>query len=148
MGWGGARLLLLLLSVAFYICDTLKVLHHGFMISSSVCVHAQLLSRGWLCETPWTAGRQWLLSMEFSRQDYWIRMSFPPPGHLPNPGTEPKSLVSPALAGRFFTTEQSWKSIITSALKTILLQISKIRYYCSIYTYIYIYIYTPKYQKS
>ena len=27
-----------------------------------------------------------------------------PPGDLPDPGTEPKSLVSPELAGRFFTT--------------------------------------------
>ena len=114
------------------------------MISSSVCVCvcAQLLSRGWPCEIPWTAGHQWLLSMEFSRQEYWIRMSFPPLGHLPNPGTEPKSLMSPALAGRFFTTEQSGKSIIAFDLKTILLQISKIRYYCCIYIYIYIYTHT------
>ena len=29
---------------------------------------------------------------------------YPTPGDLPNPGIEPASLVSPALAGRFFTT--------------------------------------------
>ena len=29
--------------------------------------------------------------------------------YLPNPGTEPTSLISPALAGRFFTTSASWK---------------------------------------
>ena len=28
----------------------------------------------------------------------------PPPGDLPDPGIEPTSLTSPALAGRFFTT--------------------------------------------
>ena len=35
----------------------------------------------------------------------------PPPGNLPYPGTEPMSPVSPALAGRFFTTEPSGKPI-------------------------------------
>ena len=44
------------------------------------------------------------LFMEFSRQDYWSGLPFPSPGDLPNPGTEPMSLASPALAGRFFTT--------------------------------------------
>ena len=41
---------------------------------------------------------------EFSRQEYWSRLPFPPPGGLPDPGIELKSPVSPALAGRFFTT--------------------------------------------
>ena len=43
--------------------------------------------------------------MGFSRQENWSRLPFPPPGDLPNPGIEPMSPVSPALAGRFFTTE-------------------------------------------
>ena len=38
------------------------------------------------------------------RQKYWSRLSFPPPGYLPDPGIKPASLVSPALASRFFTT--------------------------------------------
>ena len=43
--------------------------------------------------------------MEFSRQEYWSALSFPPPGDLPDPGMNPSmSLVSPALAGGFFTT--------------------------------------------
>ena len=29
--------------------------------------------------------------MEFSRQEYWSGLSFPTPGHFPNPGMEPKS---------------------------------------------------------
>ena len=29
--------------------------------------------------------------MEFSRQEYWSRLPFASPGHLPNPGTEPGS---------------------------------------------------------
>ena len=42
--------------------------------------------------------------MVFSRQEYWSGLPGPSPGDLPNPGIEPASLMSPALAGRFFTT--------------------------------------------
>ena len=42
--------------------------------------------------------------MGFSRQEYWSGLSFPPPGDLLDPGIEPVSLTSPALAGRFFIT--------------------------------------------
>ena len=38
----------------------------------------------------------------FSRQEYWNGLPCPSPGDLPDPGIEP---MSPALAGRFFTTE-------------------------------------------
>ena len=41
--------------------------------------------------------------MEFSRQEDWSGLPLPPPGDLPNPGIEPESLTSPALAGGFFT---------------------------------------------
>ena len=34
----------------------------------------------------------------------------PPPGDLPNPRIEPASLISPALAGRFFTTGATWEA--------------------------------------
>ena len=40
--------------------------------------------------------------MWFSRQEYWSRLPFPPPGDLPNSGIEP---AFPASAGRFFTAE-------------------------------------------
>ena len=55
--------------------------------------------------TPWTVACQAPLSMGFSRQEYWSRLPFLPPGDLPNPGMEPESSASPALAGGFFTTE-------------------------------------------
>ena len=41
---------------------------------------------------------------QFSRQEYWSGLPFSPSGDLPDPGTKPVSLVSPALAGRFFTS--------------------------------------------
>ena len=59
-------------------------------------------SRVLLCAILWTAARQAPLSMGFSRQEYWSGLPFPTPGNLPNPGMEPTSPVSPALAGRFF----------------------------------------------
>ena len=41
--------------------------------------------------------------MGFSRREYWSGLPFPPPGDLANPGIEPVSLTSPALAGGFFS---------------------------------------------
>ena len=58
----------------------------------------------WLFLTPWTVACQAPLSMEFSRQECWSGLPFPSPGDLANPGIEPVSLLSPTLAGRFFTT--------------------------------------------
>ena len=46
---------------------------------------------------------QVLLSMGFSRQEYWSGLPCPPPGGLPDLGIEPIYLLSPAMAGRFFT---------------------------------------------
>ena len=42
--------------------------------------------------------------MGFLRQEYWGGLPCPPPEDLPKPGIEPMSLMSPALAGKFFTT--------------------------------------------
>ena len=36
---------------------------------------------------PWTVACQALLSVGFSRQEYWRRLPFPSPGDLPDPGT-------------------------------------------------------------
>ena len=42
--------------------------------------------------------------MEFSRQEYWSVLPFPPRGDIPNPKIKPKSIVSSALSGGFLTT--------------------------------------------
>ena len=60
-------------------------------------------SRVRLCDTLWTVVHEGLLSMEFSRQEYWSGLPCPSPEDLPNPETEPTFLVSPAFPGRFFT---------------------------------------------
>ena len=66
----------------------------------------QSLSRLRVYAPLWTAAHQTPLSMGFSRQEYWSGLPFPSPGGLPDPGIEPASLTSAALAGGFFTT---WK---------------------------------------
>ena len=48
--------------------------------------------------------------MGFSGHKYWSGLPCPPPGDLPHPGTEPTSLMSPALSGRFFTTSATWET--------------------------------------
>ena len=73
------------------------------------CV-CQSLSRVRLFATTWTVARQASLSMGFSRQEYWSGLPCPPPGDLPDPGIELKSLLSPALSGRFFTTSGIWEA--------------------------------------
>ena len=48
--------------------------------------------------------------MGFSRQEYWSGLLCPPPGDLPDPGIEPESPTSPALAGGLFTTSATWEA--------------------------------------
>ena len=67
----------------------------------------KLLSRVWLFANLCTVACQAPLSMAFSRQECWSGLLFPPLEDLPNPGIEATSLMSPALAGRFFTTRAS-----------------------------------------
>ena len=64
-------------------------------------------------ETPWTVARQAPLSMGLFRREYWSLLPFPPPGDLPNPRIKPTAPTSPALAGRFFTTEPPRKPTFT-----------------------------------
>ena len=54
--------------------------------------------------TLWTVACQALLSMGFSKQEYWSGLTFPPPGDLPDPGIEPTFLESLVLADGLFTT--------------------------------------------
>ena len=75
-------------------------------LNRRVCV--QSFSHVQLFVTPWTVACHAPLSMEFSRQECWSGLPFPPPRDLPERGIKPSS---PALAGRFFTTEPPGKPI-------------------------------------
>ena len=70
-----------------------------------------MLSRVQLFATPGTVAHQAPLSMAFSRQEYWSSLTFPLPEDLPDPGMEPTSLTSPALAGGFFTASATWEDL-------------------------------------
>ena len=91
---------------------------------------------------PWTVTQQPPVSKEFSRQEYWSGLSFPPPGCLPNPELEP---WSPALQA---------DSLLSEPIKTLkngphqkkkILKNSKIPiifHSCySVYMYVYTYMY-------
>ena len=65
---------------------------------------ASHFSRVQLFATPWTVARQAPLSMGFSRQESWSGLPCPPPGDLPDTGTETAFLMSRALMDGFFRT--------------------------------------------
>ena len=66
---------------------------------------------------PWTIDHEVPLSVGFSRQEYWSGLPFLPLGDLPDLGIKPTSLVSPVLAGRFFTTEPPGKLCVFDSTK-------------------------------
>ena len=67
-----------------------------------------LLSSVKFSVTLWTVAYQAPLSMEFSRQEYWRELSFPPPGDLPDPGIKPRS---PALQADSSQSEPPQKPV-------------------------------------
>ena len=79
-----------------------------------VCVYAYSVMSN--SANPWTVAHQTSLSMGFSRQENWSVLPFPTPGDLPNPGIKPMTLVSPELAGGFFTTAPPVKPLSVKEL--------------------------------
>ena len=87
-----------------------------------------------LFATLWTIACQALLSMGFSRQEYWSGLPCPPPGDLPNSGIKPMSLTSSALVGRFFTTSTTWEADPAIPLLHIYSKKTKILIYMEYYS--------------
>ena len=87
-----------------------RVLEWG-AIAFSV-LNAELLQSCLTLVSPWTVARQAPLSIGFSRQEYWSGFPCLPPGALPDPGIKFVSLMSPALAGEFFTTKVTWDAFV------------------------------------
>ena len=48
--------------------------------------------------------------MGFSKQEYWSGLPFPPAGDLPDSWIQPVSLMTPEMAGGFFTTSNTWEA--------------------------------------
>ena len=91
--------------------------HFSWCPTASGQLHAcmQVTCRVWLFVTPCSLlrfhGAQAPLSMAYSRQEYWNLLPCPPLGDLPDPGIESAFLISPALAGSFFTTRATWEAL-------------------------------------
>ena len=81
-----------------------------------VCV-CSVVSDYW---NPWTVARQALLSMRFSRQEYWSGLPFPPPGDLPDPG----------VTGLKSCFANIWVIAVTVMLTSLDLSPVLISYYC------------------
>ena len=87
-----------------------ELLIHRIYISSALVVmpwkwKSKSLISVWLFVTPWT-----ILSMEFSKPEYWSGYPFPSPGNLPNPGIKPRS---PTLQVDSSPTESQGKPVNT-----------------------------------
>ena len=74
-------------------------------------LHAYMLSyfsRDQFFATSWAVAHQSPLSMGFSRQECWSGL--PSSRGSSDPGIEPPSSMSPALAGRFLNTSTTWEA--------------------------------------
>ena len=98
-----------LLHLLHWPADSLPLSHQRLPVSirwvtviTCVCVNCCFIPAR-LFATLWTVTWQAPLSMGFSRQECWSGLPFPLPGDLPVSGLEPASLMSPAVAGGFFT---------------------------------------------
>ena len=86
-----------------------------------------MLSPAWFFVTPWTAARQAPLPMEFSRQEYWSGLPFPPPGDLPDSGTESAFRVS-CVGRRILYHWATWEAprLLQSTLNLALYEVPRI----------------------
>ena len=95
--------------------------------SNSVCTcMLSCFTHVWLFVTPWTTAHQVPLSMGFSSQEYWSGLPCSPPGDLLDPGIELSSLMSPVLAGQFFTTSATWEALSNSIYPKLVMYISRL----------------------
>ena len=83
-------------------------------VCACTCACAQLLNCVQFFATTWTPACKGPLSMKFSRQEYWSELPFST-GNLPHPGIR---MESPALAGGFFTTSNTWEAYLSIYIHT------------------------------
>ena len=88
------------------------------VFSSNLCVCCWF-SGVWLFATVWTVAHKASLFMGFSRQEYLSGLPCPAPGDLPDPGIKTASLMSPALAGVFFTACATWEKAVAAHSSTL-----------------------------
>ena len=79
-------------------------------IEHGCCPVLSCFSSVLLSVTLWIVACQALLSMGFSRHEYWSGSPCPHSGDLSDPGTKCVSLISAVLADGFFTTRITWET--------------------------------------
>ena len=94
--------------LALLLSDGMFQTGYSVSIWSPQCV-PNCFSRVQLFVTLWIVAHQAPLSMGFSRREYCSGLPCPPPGDLPNPGTEPRS---PALQTDSLPSESPGKSYV------------------------------------
>ena len=72
-----------------------------------------------------TVAHQAPLSMGFSRQEYWSGLPLPPPGDIPNPGTEPRSPALQAVSVLFRATIYRFSAISVKVPIAIFTEVEK-----------------------
>ena len=90
-------------------CPSIHQSFSGPAVSSCACMLSHF-SHVWLFVTPWTVACQALLSMGFSRQEYWNGLLIPSPGDLPDPGIKSTFFMSAYIGGGFFTARATWEA--------------------------------------
>ena len=118
LGWGLNKLDLMnmLLEGNSFVCRQLTVLWMvvGVRKLRKAVLFACVLSHVWVLSTPWTRAYQAPLSMRFSRQECWSGLPCPTLRDLLNPGMEPESSASPALAGEVFYHWANWGAWVST----------------------------------
>ena len=126
LGWAPCAIQHVPIAIYFTHCSVyISILIAYFILFSSsppvfyVCTSTPGLKIGssaWCAATPWTVAHQACPSVGFSRQESWSGLPSPPPGDLPNPGIEPRTL---ALQADSLLSEPPGKPIPPSSLPTI-----------------------------
>ena len=99
----------ILLKIFAFICLKDTDLWLFFIVSLTLFgIACCCFSRVQLFVTLWTVACQAPLSMGFSKQEYCSGLPFPPPRDLSDPGIELTSFISPALAGKYFSTSTTY----------------------------------------
>ena len=101
LNWVGKKVHLLTAKVGWYDdAVTESSLVSQLYVWCAVCSSCLVVSDCFM--TPWTVACQAPLSIEFSRQEYWIGLPFPAPGDHPNPAFQPLSPASLAFQVDFY----------------------------------------------
>ena len=127
--WWNSSTLLCVSAVSFFsllrgipleICTNLCLSTYKLIDICVICVEwmPSPFSHAWLFATLGTVDHQAPLSMGFSKQEHWSGVPFPPPGDLPDPGIESRTLMSPAPAGGLFTSSApTWGEVNPNSLR-------------------------------